>query len=38
MGQLEKIALGVRFDTVAPEVAANIEAYLSRVAEFQETV
>lgn len=34
---LEKRSLGVRFDAVAPEVAANIEAYLSRVAEFQET-
>jgi hypothetical protein len=34
---LERISLGVRFDTIAPEVASNIEATLRRVSDFQGT-
>ncbi len=34
---LERVGLGVRFDTIAPGVSGNIEAYLRRVTDFQGT-
>jgi len=34
---LEKVSLGMRFDSTPPEASANIEAYLKRVADFHGT-